>query len=284
MNYCLFNPLSNNKQGRTKVDELIQKVDGLNEIDVTTMSPEETRAFCEGLDKANDVIYLIGGDGTLQRFANAVYGMELPPVMFCPAGTGNDFCNDLGKDLLADGMVEVNKYIRKLPMVYINDKSFRFLNGVGYGIDGMCCQVADELREKTDKPISYTSIAVKQCLYAFKRRNADVTVDGVTRHYKNVWICPTMNAKFYGGGMMVAPNQDRLNKNGTVTVVVAHGFSRLRMLMVFPKIFTGKHVTSPIIDVIEGKTVTVTFTKPCAIQVDGETTKDVLSYTVKTED
>ncbi len=284
MNYCLFNPLANNNAGNTKKEEIIKKTGGAKEIDVTQKTPSEMRSFLESLNKAEDKIYLVGGDGTLQKFANMAYGLELPPVIFCPAGTGNDFCNDLGKDLVVDGMVEVNKYIKRLPTVYVNGQSFRFINGIGYGIDGVCCEVADEQRGKSDKPINYTAIAIKQCLYKFKRRSAEVTVDGVTKKYKNVWICPTMNAKFYGGGMMVAPAQNRLNEKHTVTVVVAHTASRMRMLITFPQIFTGKHVTSPIVDVIEGKEVTVSFSKPCALQVDGETIKNVTTYTVKTED
>lgn len=282
MNYCLFNPLSNNKRGYEKVEELTKKFGAMTEIDVTKKTPDELRAFTETLDKQNDVIYLVGGDGTLQRFTNCVYGLELPKVMLYAGGTGNDFCNDLGEEKVKDGLVEVNEYMKKLPVVHINDKSFHFINGVGYGIDGMCCQIADDQREKSDKPINYTSIAIKQLLFSYKRRNAEVTVDGVTKVYKNVWVCPTMNGRFIGGGMMIAPAQDRLNEKRTVSVVIAHGWSRLRMLMVFPRIFKGTHVTSPIVDVLEGNTVTVKFTKPCAIQVDGETTRNVLSYTVKT--
>lgn len=283
MNYCLFNPMANNKQGKVKVDELFSKLGRMNEVDVTKRSPEDLASFIKNLDKSNDAIYLVGGDGTLQRFANYTYGLDLPPVYFCPAGTGNDFCNDLGKDLVVDGMVQINKYLKNLPTVYVDGKSFRFINGIGYGIDGVCCEVADDIKLKSDKPINYTSIAVKQCLYKFKRRDAVVTVDGVTKTYKNVWICPTMNGRFYGGGMMVAPGQDRLNEKHTVTVIVARGWSRLRMLLVFPKIFTGKHVTSPIVDVIEGNEVTVSFSKPCALQVDGETNRNITTYTVKTE-
>lgn len=284
MNYCLFNPLANNHAGNKAKDEVLKKIGEATEIDVTTKSREEMRAFLETLNKTEDKIYLVGGDGTLQKFANSMYGLDLPPVIFCPSGTGNDFCNDLGKDLVVDGMVEINKYLKWLPTAYVNGQTFRFINGIGYGIDGVCCEVADEQRGKSDKPINYTAIAIKQCLYKFKRRSATVTVDGVTKRYKNVWVCPTMNAKFYGGGMMVAPGQNRLNEKHTVTVVVAHTASRLRMLLTFPKIFTGKHVTSPIVDVIEGKEVTVSFSKPCALQVDGETIKNVSTYTVKTED
>lgn len=278
MKYFLYNPLSNNSRGRDKVEELKQTISA-TEIDVTTKTQEQMRDFCQGLGQ-DDLIYLVGGDGTLQRFANAVYGLELCPVYFCPAGTGNDFCNDL-KDKVENGMIQVNEYIKNLPTVYINDKNFRFINGIGYGVDGMCCQVADDLRAKSDKPINYAAIAIKQCLYAFKKRDAEVTVDGVTKTYKNVWICPTMKGRFYGGGMMVAPGQDRTNNDQTVTLVVAHTFSRIRMLLTFTKVFTGEHVKCPIVDVVEGKEIEVKFTKPCAIQVDGETTRNVSSYKVK---
>lgn len=284
MNYCLFNPLSNNKRGMDKANEVLAKVDGAIAINVTEKSPEEIRDLCSGLSVENDKIYLVGGDGTLQRFTNAVYGLKLPPVYYYAGGTGNDFVNDVGKDKLVDGMLLVNEYMQKLPTVHVNGQSFHFINGVGYGIDGMCCEIADEHRAKSDKPINYTSIALKQLLFQYKRRDAEVTVDGVTHVYKNVWVCPTMNGRYIGGGMMIAPDQNRLNEGRTVSVIIGNGWSRLRMLILFPKIFKGTHVTSPLVKVHEGKEISVKFTRPCAIQVDGETIKNVSGYTVTTED
>ena len=45
-----------------------------------------------------------------------------------------------------------------------------------------------------------------------------ITVDGETFEYDNVWLAPSMKGKFYGGGMMIAPSQDRKNK--TLSVVI----------------------------------------------------------------
>lgn len=284
MNYCLYNPLANNKRGHEKLEELSNKISDTKNIDVTLIDEKSTRALCEGMDKTADTIYLIGGDGTLHKFANYVYGLDLPPVYFCPAGIGNDFCNDIGMDKLVDGMVKVNDYIKNLPIVSVNGQNVRFVNGVGYGIDGVCCEIADEIREKSDKKISYTMIALKQCLYKYKRRDATVIVDGVTSTYKNVWICPCMKGRFYGGGMMVAPKQDRLSQEKTVTVVVGHGKSRLKMLLTFPKLIAGKHENNPMCKMLVGKEITVKFTVPCALQVDGETIKNVSEYTVKVQD
>ena len=44
----------------------------------------------------------------------------------------------------------MTQYLRDLPTVTVNGKHWRFLNGIGYGIDGYCCEVGDALRGKSD--------------------------------------------------------------------------------------------------------------------------------------
>ena len=145
---------------------------------------------------------------------------------------------DLGKEQGCEP-VRINEYVRNLPIVTVNGKSSRFINAIGYGIDGYCCETGDELREKSDKPINYTSIAVKGLLFHFRPANAVINVDGREYSYKKVWLAPTMNGRFYGGGMMTAPQQDRNNPEGKLSVVVMHGSGKLKTLMVFPSIFKG---------------------------------------------
>ena len=158
-----------------------------------------------------------------------------------------------------------------------------FFNGIGYGIDGYCCEVGDELRKKSNgKPVNYTSIAIKGLLYAFKPTDATVIVDGVEKRYKKVWIAPTMNGRFYGGGMIAAPDQRRNAPDGKFSVVVWHGSNKLKTLVVFPSIFKGEHVKhSECIDIIKADEVTVRFDKPCALQIDGETILNVTEYSAK---
>ena len=42
-------------------------------------------------------------------------------------------------------------YAQKLPTVTVNGKAYRFLNGIGYGIDGYCCQVGEVTGRKCAK-------------------------------------------------------------------------------------------------------------------------------------
>ena len=199
------------------------------------------------------------------------------------AGSGNDFLNDIG-EIESTQPVLIDKYITNLPSVEIDGKVSLFVNGVGYGIDGYCCEVADEMKKTSDKPINYASIAIKGLLGKFKTRKAKVTVDGKTYEYDNVWLAPSMNGRYYGGGMMIAPSQDR-TKNETLSVVVLHKKSKLKTLIVFPSIFKGEHVKhTDMVAVHTGKEITVEFDKPTALQIDGETVLGVTKYTARSYD
>ena len=235
-------------------------------------------AFFEGLE-ADDRIILTGGDGTLNRFINDTDGLRIrQTILYYPSGSGNDFAHDLGK-AKGDGPFPIDQYLQDLPQVTVKGKTYRFLNGVGFGIDGYCCEVGDELRKIPGKKVNYTGIAIKGLLFHFKPRKATVTVDGVTHTYKKVWIAPTMHGRFYGGGMMPTPNQDR-TAGGKLSVMLFHGSGKLKTLMIFPSLFKGEHIRhTKYVQVLEGREITVEFDRPTALQIDGETILGVTSYT-----
>ena len=90
-----------------------------------------------------------------------------------------------------------------------------------------------------------------------------------------------MKGRFYGGGMMVAPKQNRFDEERKVTSVVMYGSGKLKTLVVFPSIFKGEHVKhSEMVEVRKGKRVTVEFDRPTALQIDGETVLNVTKYEV----
>lgn len=270
--YILFNPMAANGKCRSKLEESNKFTDS-EYIDMTTLKSYDE--FFDTLGE-NDTVIIAGGDGTLNRFINDTENTEIKcRLLYFPAGTGNDFFTDEGED----GTVELNKYLNNLPTVKVNDKDYKFLNGIGYGIDGYCCEVGDELRKKSDKPVNYASIAIKGLLFSYKPTSAKITVDGVEHSFDNVWIAPTMNGRFYGGGMEPTPNQKR--DDDSVSVMVYHSKSKLKALMIFPSIFKGEHIKhKDVVSVYEGRNISVEFNSPRALQIDGETIKNVLSYSV----
>ena len=278
----LYNPLANNGKG-LQTSEALRTMfpdDDLHFEDLTAIG--DYASYFADLS-AGDVVILCGGDGTLNRFINDTEGLTLNrEILYFAAGSGNDFRHDVCGADEENKPFSLAKYIRDLPTVTVKDKTYRFLNGIGYGIDGYCCEVGDAIRQNTpDKAINYAGIAIKGLLFHYKPTNAKVTVDGETRTYKKVWLAPTMNGRYYGGGMEISPAQDRLG-DGTLSVVVMYGSGKLKTLVVFPSIFKGEHVShKEMIDIRCGREITVEFDRPVALQIDGETILGVTSYTAR---
>lgn len=277
-NYVLFNPLAGNKRCGTDIKMIEDLIEG--EIVYCNMTKPETYSDILPEMQSGDILIVCGGDGTLNRFINLPYDYsEKNEVYYFPMGSGNDFAHELGHKY-SDKPFNITKYLKNLPEVTVNGKTYRFLNGIGYGIDGYCCEVSDKLRETTEESINYTAIAIKGLLFHYKPTDATVTVDGVKYKFKRVWLAPTMNGKFYGGGMMPTPNQDRTG--GKLSVMVYHNLGKLKALMVFPSIFKGEHVKHKNnIAILEGREITVEFDRPTPLQIDGETILGISSYKTK---
>ena len=279
----LYNPKAGNGRGLNEARRLdsIWSGKSLDYIDVTTIA--DIRAYLDSLP-AETTVVLAGGDGTLNHFINDMGG-EAPArdIYYFAAGSGNDFLRDAERTR-DDPPFLLNPYLQNLPTVTVNGMTRYFLNGIGYGIDGYCCEVGDKQRLKSDKPVNYTAIAIKGLLFGYHRTLADVCVDGDTKAYRAVWLAPTMKGRFYGGGMMCAPGQNRLDPEGSVSTMVMTGRSKLKTLIVFPSIFKGEHVRHrEMVTICPGHEVTVRFNRPTALQIDGETILGVSRYSVSAE-
>ena len=278
MNYILYNPKANNENNDLNIIHVSEESEQLG-VEKINLVGLDVPQFCSTL-KADDKVYICGGDGTLFHFANNAYGLDFPcPVCVIRSGTGNDFLNDIGQ-MKNDAPVDIREHLKNLPEVKVNGETVRCINGAGLGVDGAVCCGVEEFKKKTNKKkANYTAIALKELGYNYKRPKAKLTVDGQVYEYVDVWAMSTMKGKYYGGGMMVAPSQDR--RSGKVSVMAMHGGSRLKTLSVFTKIKKGGHVKhTEMVEIYEGYDVLVEFDRPCYMQIDGEVFSDVITYSV----
>ncbi len=282
MIYLLYNPQSNNQRNDINVVLKGKSMSNVRPISLLEYEPETLFPLLTPEDK----LLLCGGDGTISRFASKNYGYEFPcPVSVLKSGTGNDFVRDINENETQkiEKLIDIRPFLSNLPIVEVNGIRARFINGIGYGLDGEVCRIADEQKQKSGKKINYTTIALKLLAGGYKFPNAKVTIDGgETKEYKRVWLASAMKGKYYGGGMMVAPEQDR--NDDTFSIMIFHGGSRVKALSIFPSIYKGGHVKHPeVVEIVKGKRVTVEFDIPMALQIDGETVLDVRSYTAYME-
>jgi diacylglycerol kinase family enzyme len=209
-----------------------------------------------------------------------VDGIQHGDIYYIASGSGNDFLRDLDISEQKEPLL-INKYIENLPICEVNGKKIKVLNGVGYGLDGHCCLVGDQMKAAHVQKINYTAIAIKGILGKYKPCDGRITVDGECRRYKKIWIASGMNGRYYGGGMMPCPDQNRLNGKNILSVCVCHNTSALQTLLILPSIFKGEHIkNTKKIDVRSGKKITVEFDSPRPLQIDGETIDGVKKYSI----
>ncbi|MCH5172399.1 MAG: hypothetical protein J1F31_06205 [Erysipelotrichales bacterium] len=278
MNYILFNPKANNNSGEISAEAAKEKLKArFGEMELVSLIDLDVEKFLKNVQK-DDNLVLIGGDGTLNNFANKIQDVNIPCNLYMySAGTGNDFLRDIESEVDSDGLALINDYVKHLPYVIVNEKKYYFINGVGFGIDGQVCEVADEKKRKGAKKISYSGICISLALFKYKFPNGKVIVDGVEMPRNKIWLASSMNGRFYGGGLMIAPEQNR--KENTLTMTCVHGSTRVHGLMVFVSAFKGEHVKhKKMVDIVKAHRIEVTFDRPTALQIDGETILGVTHY------
>ncbi len=235
--------------------------------------------FINSLPKETDII-LTGGDGSLNSFINSADTNTDKNIYFYASGSGNDFARDINFKKRTKPII-INEYIKSLPTAVINGKTHKFINCVGSGMDGYCCGEVERLRALSKRRGNYLFAAIKALIYAYKPCTAYVTADGKEYTFKNTWLVPTMNGRYFGGGFMAAPEQDRLNTDKTISLVAMHSRNFFKIVIAFLLLMKGKHtIMKSMITVIEGHKFQVKLSRSATLQIDGETIPDIKEYTV----
>ena len=259
----------------SKIEEWLKKENKEYEIIDLVEANKDVNGHASKIHR-NDTLILVGGDGTLHRFVNAIRHIQNnSEVYLYRGGTGNDFSRDFPKQML----INITEHIKNLPVVKVNGKEELFLNGCGFGVDGeVCLMVNDKTNKK--KGLNYFKSAI-MLLKGFKRYELELEVDGVRHTYKNVWFTVVNNGKYFGGGMKITPMSDR--NDNILEACVIHSVPFWKILFIFPLIFIGKHMWFKHvgISVLKGQKFKAVASSEQVFQTDGEVLTGVGSFEVE---
>lgn len=176
MTYVLFNSLANNHKGEENSRKALEGKISSDSVFEDLTKIVDLKKYLEEKN-IEDKVILTGGDGTLNHFVNEIGNFDIKcEIDYCPSGSGNDFYTDVA-NFEDSRAVRINEFIKDLPIVTVKGKDYRFINGVGFGIDGYCCEKGDEIQRTSTKNVNYASIAIKGMLMFYKSTTATVTVD-----------------------------------------------------------------------------------------------------------
>ena len=277
MNELLFivNPVAGH--GRSlrvfaRLRAVLDRVAGVRCIVWHTRGPGHARELAEraGLEGYARIV-AVGGDGTVHEALNGLMALSAPlrqRVAFgvVPAGSGNDFARNAGiptdpgalAALLAGGPAAAAD-------VGVVDGHY-FANVAGVGFDAEVARQANRLPKFVPGPLTYL-ISALWVLSRYRNAAVRVELDGRVLE-RRVLLVAVGNGAGYAGGMRICPGA-RMD-DGIFRVVVAGDLSRAGVLTTLPKVFSGRHVEHPLVEVYDARRVRIEAERPLAVQADGE--------------
>jgi len=257
--WIILNPIS----GRGKSLKLLPKIEEyLNEQGVRYQV-----VFTEYRYHAEELVKELK-QRTDIKLINGLYPSEIP-LGYIPAGSGNDFAREMNipKDPILAIKSILDENLRTIDIGKIN--GHYFINVASMGFDGEVARIANNSKLKNILGSLIYVYGVVRALWGFKPSSLTVTIDDQEYFYKNVWIMAVANNRYYGGGMKICP--DAVNDDGKFDICIIKDLTRLRLLKLFPTIFSGKHLNYPeFVEVKKGKNILISTEKELTIQADGE--------------
>jgi len=228
----------------------------------------------EAARKGAKLIIACGGDGTVSEVANGILlsGKDVE-LGVLPSGTGGDFRRTLeipAQSRAAARVLQTGRTVR----IDVGRVSFIDHNGaesmryfVGVSSCGMSTKIIE--RAKADK-ISFASSLLQTAIRNEPTRLVVQLDDSHDHHLVVLNLC-IANARYFGGGMKIAP--DAKLTDGKFDVVSVGDLSALKMFTSAPRVYLGSHLSMPEVSHARARKVTV---RPpdrateVALEVDGE--------------
>jgi YegS/Rv2252/BmrU family lipid kinase len=273
----LVNPASANGSTGKRWPELHRRAKelGLDAEPLLSERPGHLIELAREAAAAHELLVVVGGDGTLNEVVNGVAGLDAELAVL-PAGTGQDFGKTHGIPTGFDDAVRVALEGTARPVdlgraTYRDDagaEAVRFFANVGSaGMSGAVARRANSMTKRLGGRTTFFYALVREFV-AWKNTEVTVTVDeGERRGAMHDVILA--NGRWHGGGMKLAP--DAKPDDGLFDVVLIGDVNKLDFLTTAPKLYSGKHVAHPKVEVLQSATVTVDAAEPIPIELEGET-------------
>ena len=185
-------------------------------------------------------VIAFGGDGFIHEIIQHVVPRDIS-LGVIPCGTGNDFARSIGIYRLS--------LTQQLDLIGQSDSqaidlgrvaSTWFAAILSTGFDALVNERANLMQWPKGR-MRY-NIAMIEKILALRAHRYQLRLDGDSVEVEATLVT-VANGASYGGGMKVCPNAE-LN-DGLFDVMVLGKVSRIELLKVFPKVYSGRHVGHP---------------------------------------
>lgn len=254
-----------------------------------TQAPEQASRLAEELSrKGAEIVVACGGDGTLSEVADGLMRAAgesgaRPRLGALPVGTGSDFARTLGlsADILVNAARIAAEEWRAVDvgrLLFVDDdgreRARFFLNIASLGLSGPTDRAVNAAKRKglVGGKLVFLFHSVRELL-RYRFQNVRISVDDQPSFEACVALVAVANGRFFGGGMMIAP--DAAIDDGAFDVVVLRASGKVALLRQINLLYRGAHVGLDIVTIVRGRKVTVMPLAPLSenvalVDIDGD--------------
>jgi diacylglycerol kinase (ATP) len=230
-------------------------VSTLSEPNIELLRREVEAEVAAGID----LLVVVGGDGMISLGTNVVAGTGLP-MAIVPCGTGNDMARGLTIPIesteasIAHLLKAITRPPRAIDAARVRHGTLTtwYAGVLSAGFDAVVNERANHMAWPRGK--SRYTLAILRELATFRPISYRITVDGVERETRAMLVSIANNVSL-GGGMMIAPGA--VLDDGLLDLFIVSPLSRLGLLRVFPKVFSGTHTTLRQVELSRCRTVRI---------------------------
>lgn len=271
----IFNPNSDRGRSGQKAADLRAMVDSLGGADWRGTEYPDHAAEIAAQAEGYQTVVALGGDGTVHEVVNGLMQIPVerrPKLGMVPIGSGNDFAFAAGvpldnaQEAVRRALTGSTKWV---DIGLIKDGSGRseyFDNSVGMGFDA-----AINIRSRQITFLygfaMYLTATLLSIAFSFHAPRLRVKYDGGTLD-QNIMMITVGNGSREGGGFLTTPAA-KLD-DGQLDFIYIQQLSRLKMLMLLPKVMQGTHTTDRDVTIKQTTSLVLDSDRALPIHIDGE--------------
>lgn len=245
------------------------------EVPKSRFAPKQAkRALAEGAD----LLFVWGGDGTVQRSIDAMAGSETP-LAILPAGTANLFATNLGipQDIEQAVMIGLRGERRKLDVGRFNGERFAVMAGAGFDA-AMIGQADGTLKDRFGRAAYVWTGSQNLRVKPFE---AKIKVDGAP-WYAGAATCILFGnvGRLFGG---VEVFHDARPDDGRLELGVVNADGITDWMRAIARTAVGQSERSPLVQATTAKKIKVKLDRKVLYEVDGGDRAAVKSFKVRVE-
>lgn len=224
-------------------------------------------AALEGFDR----VVVLGGDGTVNDVAN---GLVRSPAALAvvPTGTGNDWVRTAGvpRDPEAAVRIAFSGRRAKSDVGLVVEQQRYFFNVTGLGFDAEVIRRVNQYGPvlKSFGGALPHLLGVVGALFHFTGAPVRFELDGQPLESPRMLLMAVGIARYFGGGMKILPHAEI--DDGLFEIVWGEDLSRLELIGLVGKIFSGGHEGHPKVRFARGRRIVAFSDRPVAVQMDGD--------------